>query len=152
MKTKDPLPKELEEEIKEHIKENEIKFEKALKEYSPDHKFSKKDMVEVCNSTLEGSMIGTMKAFKAREKEHEAEIKEKEKIVELAIKSVEQYRHADDENDKWRKKHKHWGELNKIVTNKEHLQVESLYNKASDTMDRVIEIFKEIKSKHSEKE
>ena len=70
-------------------------------------------------------------------------LKRMEKIVELAIKSVEQFRTADSENNKWRKKHEHWDELNKIITDKEHLQVEALYDKASDTMDKVSKMFKQ---------
>ena len=50
------------------------------------------------------------------------EIERLKKIIELAIKSVKQYKDADIENDKWRENHKHWSELNKIITNKEHLE------------------------------
>ena len=67
-----------------------------------------------------------------------------ERITNLAIKSVEQYRYADKENDKWRKRHKQWRELNKIITDKEHLKVEALYDKAGDMMDKVIKDFRKI--------
>ena len=65
-------------------------------------------------------------------------------VIDLAIKSVKQYKFADAENDKWRKRHQHWPELNKIITDKEHLEVEKLYDKASDMMDEVIKKKKEL--------
>lgn len=68
-------------------------------------------------------------------------LKRMEKIVELAIKSVEQFRTADSENDKWREKHEHWKELDKIITDKEHLKVEGIYDKASELMDEVIKLW-----------
>ena len=72
--------------------------------------------------------------------------RELERITNLAIKSVGQYRHADNENDKWRKSHKHWKELDKIINNKEHLKVETLYDRAGDTMGKVIKMFEKYKA------
>jgi hypothetical protein len=72
-------------------------------------------------------------------------ITELERITVLAIKSVKQYRKADSENDKWRDRHAHWPELEKIITDKEHLEVEALYNNAGDTMDEAVKAFRNYK-------
>ncbi len=69
------------------------------------------------------------------------EDKSKDEIINLAIQSVKQFKLADDENDKWRERHEHWKELDKIITDKEHLEVEALYDKASDMMDEVINLW-----------
>ena len=62
-------------------------------------------------------------------------------ILELAIQSVLQFKSADIQNDAWRERHKDWKELNKIVTDKEHLEVEVLYDRASDMMEEVVKLF-----------
>ena len=64
----------------------------------------------------------------------------RERVLDLAITAVRLYRAADDENDKWRKRHRHWPELRKIITDKEHLAVEALYDTASKMMDRAIKL------------